>query len=95
MDKWPEDYECDGQISMFDGKDVNKVNEVERKIALWLQRHDGEYFCHYCILNNDCPQDIVCYGGNPIEPPCWSLDYEGKLLNKNALYEDIKNGEWD
>ena len=71
------------------------MNEAERKIALWLQRHDGEYFCHYCILNNDCPHDIVCYGGNPIEPPCWSLDCEGKLLNKDKLYEDIKNGEWD
>ena len=21
--------------------------------------------------------------------------YQGKLLNKNALYTDIKNGEWD
>ena len=56
---------------------------------------NGEERCNYCIYNKDCPHGIVCYGRNPVEPPCCNLDYEGKLLNKNALYTDIKNGEWD
>ena len=71
------------------------MNDVERKIALWLEKYEGEERCNYCIYNKDCPHGIVCYGRNPVEPPCCNLDYEGKLLNKNALYMDIKNGEWD
>lgn len=32
--------------------------------------------CSICPLTGEglCPGDIVCYGGEPIEPPCTSWD---------------------
>lgn len=71
------------------------MNEVERKIALWLAEHDGEERCDYCIYNLDCPHGAACYGGNSVEPPCTRDDYETELLDKDALYEDINDGKWD
>ena len=71
------------------------MNETELKVALWLAEHDGEERCRYCKINNSCPHEMKCYGGEPIEPSCASKDFETELLDHCKLISDINNGEWD
>ena len=56
----------------------------------WLEEHDGEDYCQYCIHDDECPHGVKCYGGQPIEPPCCSVDIK-ELLDKEALMEDLEN----
>lgn len=35
---------------------------------------EEEMMCEYCGYNNECPHGMACYGGEPIEPPCTSVD---------------------
>lgn len=44
----------------------------------------GGDICGFCTYNSECPRDIVCYGGNPIEPPCCNGDYE-RILNFDEM----------
>lgn len=61
-------------------------------IAHWIEQHDSENYCHYCIHNSDCPHGMVCYGGAPIEPPCCTYDLT-ELLDTESILEDLENGE--
>lgn len=36
----------------------------------------GGNICGFCTYYGECPEGVVCYGGNPIEPPCCNGDYE-------------------
>ena len=35
---------------------------------------EEEMMCEYCEYNNECAHGMACYGGEPIEPPCTSVD---------------------
>lgn len=63
----------------------------QEKIDKWIDEHDGEDYCYYCTLKEDC-KGMVCYGGVPIEPACCSYDIE-ELLDTESILEDIENGE--
>lgn len=64
------------------------------KVKRWLETHDGEDYCHYCIHDSACPHGMACYGDMPIEPPCTSQDMED-FMDLEWLLEDIENGEWE
>ena len=64
----------------------------EEKLKKWLEEHDGEDYCPYCIYDSDCPHGMVCYGGPPIEPYCYGADPE-QFLDTEAILDDIENEE--
>lgn len=64
----------------------------EERLQKWLEEHDGEDLCHYCIYDSDCPHGIRCYGGPPIEPYCCSRDPE-EYLDTESILENIESGE--
>lgn len=65
------------------------------KVKNWLETHDGEDCCRYCIHDSSgCPHGMACYGGAPIEPLCASQDIED-FMDLEWLLEDIENGVWD
>ncbi len=64
------------------------------KVKNWLETHDGEDYCRYCIHDSACTHGMACYGGMPIEPPCTSQDMED-FMDLEWLLEDIENGEWE
>ena len=51
----------------------------EEKINKWISEHDGDDYCHYCTLSEDCSHGMVCYGG--------------ELLDTEQILEDTDNGE--
>ncbi len=66
----------------------------DKRIDEWLEHHDGEDYCHYCILQDDCDGRGVRGGPNgPIYPPCCDLDYNEELLDDESLLEDLKSEE--
>lgn len=56
----------------------------KEKFEKWLSEHDGEDYCEYCTYNDDCPHGMTCYGGEPIEPPCYNNDIK-ELLDIEAI----------
>lgn len=64
----------------------------EEKINKWISEHDGDDYCHYCTLSEDCSHGMVCYGGEPIESACCAYDI-AELLNTEQILEDMDNGE--
>ena len=60
----------------------------EEKINKWISEHDGDDYCHYCTLSEDCSHGMVCYGGEPIEPACCSYDI-AELLDTEQILEDM------
>lgn len=51
------------------------------------QMIDNEEVCNYCLLDDECPHGMACYGGNPIEPACSGGDYES-LIDYESYCED-------
>ena len=58
----------------------------------WIESHDVEDYCRYCIYNDDCPHGMVCYGGAPIEPPCCGKDLT-ELLDEEEIIADLEEEE--
>lgn len=50
---------------------------------------DGNELCNFCTISEDCPKTIVCYGGEPIEPPCTDLNeaWIERHIDKEAIAE--------
>lgn len=70
---------------------ANKSELEQERIDKWIEEHDGEDYCRYCILNDECPHGMACYGGPPIEPPCCNgLE---NLLYTESILEDLENGK--
>lgn len=72
---------------------MQKAVEVFEQYAIdkWIEEHDMEDYCHYCIDNDECPHGMVCYGGEPIEPHCCGgLE---NLLDTESILEDLEKGE--
>lgn len=63
--------------------------EQDEKLRQWIETHDGEDYCHYCIFDDDCPHGITCYGGPTIEPPCCGKDLL-ELLDTEAILADLE-----
>lgn len=72
---------------------MQKALEVFEQYAIdnWVERHDSEDYCRYCIEKNECPHGMACYGGAPIEPPCAGGLHN--LLETDILLEDLIKGE--
>ena len=34
----------------------------DEKLKEWLNTHDGEDYCKFCIYDNECPHGMTCYG---------------------------------
>lgn len=66
----------------------------EEKINKWIEEHDCEDYCEYCINSSICDGKTVCYGGQPIFPPCAETDILD-LLDTDALLKDIEGGIYD
>lgn len=54
----------------------------------------GTKVCDYCIHNKNCVGSVVCYGGNPIEPPCGISEYE-EILDVDAIREYLEENSND
>ena len=35
----------------------------DEKLAKWIETHDGDDYCRYCIYDSDCAHEVRCYGG--------------------------------
>lgn len=55
----------------------------------WFEKHDGEDYCKHCPENDECPHGMTCYGGEPIEPPCYGVDLK-EFLCVDDILEEIK-----
>lgn len=66
------------------------IKSVRELIDDWIDSHDGDDYCHYCIHNGECSGMTQSPNG-PIEPPCCSTDIK-ELLDTNAILTDIMNG---
>ncbi len=60
----------------------------DEKLAKWIETHDGDDYCRYCIYDSDCAHEVRCYGGPTIEPPCCDKEIE-ELLDTEAILADI------
>lgn len=60
-------------------KEITWKDEV--KFKKWLEEHDIEDYCKYCVHDEDCPHGMTCYGDMPIEPPCVDVDNMMYLLD--------------
>lgn len=68
------------------------MNDKE-KLKKWLEEHDGEDYCHYCIYDSDCPHGVTCYGGPTIEPYCCGREPEDYLDTDSILSDMESEGE--
>ncbi len=59
----------------------------KEKIDKWLEEHDGDDHCEYCIYGNEC-KGLTYDSLGPVEPPCCSTDIE-ELLDTEAILMDI------
>ena len=66
---------------------VFEKHRDEQILDEWLKTHDGEDYCKYCPENNECPHGMACYGGEPIEPPCYGADMK-EFLYTDSIIED-------
>lgn len=66
---------------------VFEKHRDEQILDEWLKTHDGEDYCKYCPENAECPHGMACYGGEPIEPPCYGADMK-EFLYTDSIIED-------
>lgn len=72
---------------------MRKAVDVFEQYAIekWIEDHDIDDYCHYCVDNEECPHGMVCYGGQPIEPACTGgLE---ALLDTESILEDLIKAE--
>lgn len=62
----------------------------EDKIKKWIDDNGCPEYCDYCIWNHDCPKGMVCYGGEPIEPPCCRYDDAAEFLDTDEILKDLE-----
>lgn len=65
------------------------------KTKKWIEENGCPEYCKYCIYESDCPKGMVCYGGEPIEPPCCSCDDPADFLDTNAILIDLEKEEME
>ncbi len=65
----------------------------DKRIAEWLETHDGEDYCSYCIYDTDCDRGVTGGPNGPIFPPCCDSDFREELLDADALLEDLNREE--
>lgn len=68
------------------------MSSDEKKLQEWMNSHDGEDYCTYCLYSDECHGMSLGPNG-PIYPPCCSKNIED-LLDTEAILDDIENGEW-
>lgn len=62
----------------------------EKILDEWIDTHNSEDYCEYCIKNDNCRHCIACYGGEPIEPYCCSVADIKELLDTERILDDIR-----
>lgn len=69
---------------------MEKADEVFEEYAVdkWIASHDGTDYCQYCPENDECHRGMVCYGGEPIEPPCCGADLK-EFLYTDSIIEGL------
>lgn len=65
----------------------------DEKLKEWLNTHDGEDYCKFCIYDNECPHGMTCYGNEPIEPPCCNTTDKLSILDSESILEEIEKRE--
>lgn len=63
---------------------------TEELLKKWIEENGVPEICNYCICDSDCKHNVVCYGGEPIFPPCADGDIE-ELLDTDAILADIES----
>lgn len=60
----------------------NKVTEERAKQYCY-----DNSVCGFCMLADECPKGMACYGGDPVEPPCVNMDDD--FIDRNVDMESI------
>lgn len=77
---------------------LEELIECEYKDLTYGELCEYELSCDYCPLNGDfctCNGNMVCYGGEPIEPPCLSFDPEQNLYEIERQWRDFERKEYE
>lgn len=61
---------------------------MKEEIKKWIDTHEGEDYCEYCIYNDKC-NGLHLGPNGPVYPPCCDRDIEG-LLNLKQIEEEIR-----
>ena len=81
--KWVETYGADK---------VAVVRKYENPQKVDVNSLDEETICNYCIYKSDCPNDVRCYGGEPIFPYCAEHEPED-WFDEETYLEDLEESE--
>lgn len=65
----------------------------DKRIKEWLESHDGDDYCHYCLHGGGMCGGMSGGPEGPIYPPCCDTDFGETLLDVDALLEDLKSEE--
>ena len=65
---------------------------MDKKVEEYIR--DNE-LCGFCLLSDECPHSVACYGGEPVEPPCAGLDaaFIDRNIDVEAIEEMLKDEE--
>lgn len=67
------------------------MTDDEKLFKEWIESHEGEEYCSYCIACDECNGGVVGGPDGPIYPPRCDTDIE-KLIDTYALLVDINRG---
>ena len=63
---------------------------MKDRVEQWIQDHDGDDYCKYCIYHDDCPGGVIGGPNGPIYPPCADISVS-ELLDTDAILMDLEN----
>lgn len=64
---------------------------MKEEIKKWIDTHEGEDYCEYCIYNDKC-NGLHLGPKGPVYPPCCDRDIEN-ILMLDLLIKDLEMGE--
>lgn len=66
------------------------MEEKMEKLDKWIKENGCPEYCEYCMYSDKCPQGMVCYGGQPIEPFCVGHEPDD-FLDMDAIADMLRS----
>lgn len=63
---------------------------MKDRVEQWIEDHDGDNYCEYCIYHDDCPGGVSGGPNGPFYPPCCGTEMS-ELLDTDAILMDLEN----
>lgn len=67
---------------------------MDKKIEKWIKDNGCQEYCNYCIWSEDCLHVMFCYGGEPVELPCYRSEPE-EFLDLEAIECELEKGDME